>query len=278
MVKIFTMVKGEVDIVQDWVLYHGNLFGYTNLYIIDNFSLDGTYEKLLELKQKYNINIVRLPDYKKKGFYMTSFLRTLCKNEIAFPIDIDEFIVLYNKEHNNISCKRQQIIQYLDNLPQNNGIFKMKYIYSRYVNVNKNGYERAAIESTHGRFEDLGISAKTFFRSNLFIGQIDHGNHFPTNNYILSDLCLVHLHLRNLDQIKKKVYNNLKGLGHNPFDLNYLKSTILKNPSTDGFHHINKQIEILEKRFQIPIETILDSDISLEPFNLIIKNLNLNMK
>ena len=40
MTKIFTMVKGEVDIVNEWVLYHGSLFGFQNLYVIDNLSKD----------------------------------------------------------------------------------------------------------------------------------------------------------------------------------------------------------------------------------------------
>ena len=95
--KVFTMVKGENDIVEDWVLYHGHLFGFRNLYVIDNMSLDGTYESLLMLKKKYGINVTRLPNYKQKGFYMTSLLKTFCINELAFPIDIDEFIVYYNK-------------------------------------------------------------------------------------------------------------------------------------------------------------------------------------
>jgi hypothetical protein len=46
------MVKGEVDIVTDWILYHGTLFGFNNLFIIDNYSSDGTFETLLQLKKK----------------------------------------------------------------------------------------------------------------------------------------------------------------------------------------------------------------------------------
>ena len=49
MVKIFTMVKDEVDIVNDWIIYHASMFGYDNIYVIDNYSTDGTYELL----QKY---------------------------------------------------------------------------------------------------------------------------------------------------------------------------------------------------------------------------------
>ena len=34
MIKLFTMVKDENDIVEDWILYHGTIFGYDNLYIV----------------------------------------------------------------------------------------------------------------------------------------------------------------------------------------------------------------------------------------------------
>jgi hypothetical protein len=44
MTKIFTIVKDEVDIVDDWLIYHGCMFGWNNIYIIDNYSSDGTWE------------------------------------------------------------------------------------------------------------------------------------------------------------------------------------------------------------------------------------------
>jgi hypothetical protein len=117
--KVFTMVKGEVDIVKDWVLYHGHMFGYSNLYIIDNYSRDGTWETLVNLKKQYNINIMRLPDYKKKGDYMTILLRTIGRGQMVFPIDIDEFIVHYNKKNNTISCDKDSIIEHIISLKFN---------------------------------------------------------------------------------------------------------------------------------------------------------------
>ena len=50
MVKLFTIVKDEVVIVKDWIIYHGSLFGWNNIYIIDNYSTDGTYETIMDLK------------------------------------------------------------------------------------------------------------------------------------------------------------------------------------------------------------------------------------
>ena len=73
MVKIFTMVKDEVDIVREWIIYHGDIFGYSNLYIIDNYSSDGTWELLQEYKN--TIHIYRLPNYNLKGKYMTLLIQ-----------------------------------------------------------------------------------------------------------------------------------------------------------------------------------------------------------
>jgi hypothetical protein len=170
MVKILTMVKGEIDIVEDWVLYHGSIFGYNNLFIIDNYSLDGTFEKLVELKKKFNINILRLPNYKKKGEYMTILLRNYCKNNVVFPIDIDEFIVYYDKPSNSINCNKSIILNYICSLPQH-PIFKMNYIQGKILK--QDGYTQATIESKYGEYDDRGMHAKTFFRSNLFKGEID---------------------------------------------------------------------------------------------------------
>ena len=133
MTKIFTMVKGEVDIVNEWVLYHGSLFGFQNLYVIDNLSRDGTWEALVNLKKKYKINITRLPDYKKKGEYMTTMFRSFCRpGEIGIPIDIDEFIVYYDKHTNKISCDGNKIFSVLKSLPPSQ-VYKMNYILSKFI-------------------------------------------------------------------------------------------------------------------------------------------------
>jgi hypothetical protein len=272
--KVFTIVKGEVDIVEDWVIYHGHLFGFENIFVIDNLSLDGTYEKLLHLKQKYGINITRLNDYKKKGEYMTNLLRTFSKNEFGFPIDIDEFIVYYDKQNNTISCDKSKILNYIVNLRMNfpkKGIFKMNYIQSKIFN--EEGYERAAVDCKYGEYDDRGNHAKTFFYSRNFNGTIDHGNHYPCNDYVLTRLCLIHFHERNLEQMKKKIYNNIKGLGYPPFNLAVLKS-YEGDRSKAGFHHITNQVAVLENRYNIGKSLKNENDISLEPLNSLIKLIN----
>ena len=72
-VKIFTMVKNEDDIIEDWINYHGKIFGYKNLHIIDNYSNDDTYNILLKYKSK-GIHIYREHDYKIKGILLTRLI------------------------------------------------------------------------------------------------------------------------------------------------------------------------------------------------------------
>jgi len=139
-----------------------------------------------------------------------------------------------------------------------------------YINgkiLNSDGHERATVDIKYGKYSDVKSLAKTFFNSSIFKGEIDHGNHFQQNNYFLSNLCLIHFHQRNLDQIKKKVFNNVKGLGYPLFNLEELKKIQMIGYLVWGHHHVAKQIAILENNFKLDIEEKEPGDISLSPLN-----------
>lgn len=275
MIKIFTMVKDECDIIEDWILYHGNIFGYHNLYIVDNESGDGTYE-IIQKYQEKGVNVYRHPNYLEKGNIMKELINNnLCT--IAFPLDIDEFIVYYHKESNKISI--DNIVTYLhtlietDNITANNiGLYKCDYIHSKLSTPSKQGYNRAVLECTRGRYDNNRTKnmTKAFFDTRKWNGNIDHGNHFNTySEYIMSNLCLVHYHKRNLQQHKKKVINNIEGLGYNPNDLNALKQ--LENGCI-GSHHVKEMIRILENKYSINTnEPVYSTDIRLTPISNFIK-------
>jgi hypothetical protein len=249
LVKVFTMVKDEVDIIDDWVIYHGSMFGFPNIFVIDNFSTDGTYEKLLEFK-KIGVNVFREPDYRLKGEYMTRLINTHChNNDIAYPIDIDEFIVYYDRSSKNVWIDKSVITNYINQLPQNVPLFKTNYIQA--LPTNDNGFSRATVECNTGIYDDRGPVAKTFIRKRLFHNSVDHGNHIQSNDYYLTDLCLVHFHYRNIDQMKKKIYNNVHGFGYPVNDSAGLKNLLENNPCLSGFHHVKNQIEVLENQFKL---------------------------
>ena len=142
------MVKNEIDVVEYWIKYHGSIFGYNNLHIIDNHSDDGTYEKLLEY-QKEGVHVYRESNYKLKGVFMTKLIQDTNKEEaydVAIPMDIDEFIVHYDKKHNTLNPMhtREYINQIVPKTEK--GVFKMNYITSTIDSKDKYGYKNAVLE------------------------------------------------------------------------------------------------------------------------------------
>jgi hypothetical protein len=269
-IKLFTMVKDEVDIVRDWILYHGYLFGFNNLFIVDNFSTDGTFEEINKFTSS-GVNVFREANYINKGNIMTHLIKTFCNNCIAYPLDIDEFIVYYNKNDNSISTDKSYIINYITNLPLK-AVYKTNYIIA--LITNDIGYDNPIEDMVYGHYQDYGHNAKSFFNTQIFIGAIDHGNHYATNNFFLTNLCLLHYHHRNLDQMKKKINNNISGLGYNPNDINQLRALLATNAM--GFHHVSNQIAILENKYTLPTSHgSPKQDILLKPLSDLITSFNL---
>ena len=118
---VATMVKDEADIVEYWLIYYGKIFGYNNLFVIDNFSTDGTFEICKRYVGK-GVRLYREKDYKLKGEFMTYFKNNLVF-DFFFPVDIDEFIVHID---NNNKLSVQNIIKCFNQLK------KMK----KYINLN----------------------------------------------------------------------------------------------------------------------------------------------
>jgi hypothetical protein len=276
-VKLFTMVKDEIDIVEEWIQYHGTIFGFHNLHIVDNNSTDGT----LDILKKYTSNGVKLfhePDYRRKGIVMTQLINDpRCgKYDIAYPIDIDEFIVYYDKQSNTIDPNRvysymKTLLTDKNLLLQKDNIFKANFITSMISNNSATGYNKAVIEAQWGEYCDMKTMAKSFFNKHTWKGLVDHGNHCNTETYILTDLCLVHYHSRNLEQHRRKVINNLKGLGYDYLNLSVLKKVPPKSP---GIHHVRHMIRILENTYNINIDyQHKSSDIDLRPLSGFISKL-----
>jgi len=255
------MVKDEDDIVFDWVTYHGKIFGYRNLHIIDNYSSDNTYNIL---KQFNGIHLYRSPNYKLKGDYMTMLIHAKCSpHELAFPIDIDEFITYYDSDSNKISCDPDIIKRYIFSLvttpSSHSTLYKMNYIWTNVFN--SGGYARAALDCPSGTYVDYKDVAKSFFHRKFICNKIiDHGNHMHSSHYKLSKLCLIHYHCRNLSQIKKKTFNNVSGLGYRANDRESLEKM---GPNCNGWHHVSSQLAFLNNTYKLPLQMPNSSDISI---------------
>ena len=136
------------------------------------------------------------------------------------------------------------------------------------------GYKNAMIESQYGMYQDYKGQAKTFLNKKKWNGVLDHGNHYPSEEYVKSSVCLVHYHCRNKEQMIKKIENNVLGLGYPIDNLEYLKSL---PEQCSGSHHVRHMIAILENNFNIPTRkcSIESGCVCLQPIIDFVKSLNI---
>jgi hypothetical protein len=103
-VACLMMQKNERDLVGPWLEYHGNLFGFENLFVFDNGSDDikvlGTLKEYEDKGVKVNYSYSTRGDFEKKGDIISAKIKSLDKLspfDFYFPTDCDEFIVTYTE-------------------------------------------------------------------------------------------------------------------------------------------------------------------------------------
>jgi len=205
-----------------------------------------------------------------------SYLINTIACDIFIPLDIDEFIVYYDKHTNKISTNN--LISYLENLKikyNSYDIFKMNYIIPIKTNKGDNIYQ-----FTQGKIKDYKEYAKTFIKPEYkkqYI--IDHGNHMVKyTKYIVSDMYLVHYHDRNKKQLLEKIKNNIIGLGYPINEIAILENLLnLQNNhsingewanntvSIPGWHHIKDYINYYkyDKEYNNSIQTDIYNSINI---------------
>ena len=102
------MQRNEHLLLTPWVLYHGRLFGFNNLFIFDNGSDDElTKAKLRELSDKYGVFVdyskSSRSNFEQKGEIIVEKIRALEASDnydFFVPLDCDEFVCV--SEQNQI--------------------------------------------------------------------------------------------------------------------------------------------------------------------------------
>jgi hypothetical protein len=231
------MVKNEIDIIAYWLHYHGSLIGYENIFIIDNYSSDGTFEYLLNEQKKNYFFLYQLPEYKNKGFYMSQILRKVkFFYDFYIPLDTDEFLISINKNF-ELQCP-SEIISELENLRKSQNSLKFyKFYYLMNFSISELNKKNNFDLISHHQYSKTFINLNNHFDEYL---EIDHGNHMSDKKtYDFCSLCLFHFPFRKKEQLKKKTENNLLGLNYN-LNKEELSSLInlKKNYYAQGNQHI----------------------------------------
>lgn len=217
-IKCFCQARNEVDIIEDWILYHGYLFGMDNVYVLDDGSDDGT-EKVLE-KYQGRAKIVWL-DKPHRGLREKSenlgriMEKERRKADVLIPLDADEFIALPG------SCDRTRIRKSIANELswRDWGLYKFSGYYES-VPLKENDGRPVGEIVTFRRVREVYEMKKVYFRASNYVA-VGFGQHAGyVNSKIesayLSDLILIHYSVRGKQQFLKKCLNGVQGYNYDP--------------------------------------------------------------
>ena len=162
-----TMQKDEDRFLGPWLAWHGQLFGFRNLWVIDNGSTSAPVLATLAEFEARGVHVVRSfathRDYLNKGVIIGEYIRALDmlgRYELLIPSDCDEFVAL--RTDRGFSCDRDAILGSLSALYGETQVLRIPF------QLANNPFR----DDCYIWFEFF----KTFFARNTFLS-LDHGHH-----------------------------------------------------------------------------------------------------
>jgi len=222
LVKVCVLTKNEYDLIEDFILYYGSLFGFCNVHIVDNGS---THPHVLSVYEKYkplgvDVVIDKTP-LNNHGEIVTKHIKRL-KSAAKFvvPLDTDEFMFFTDGSEIN----KSKMMQYFESIPEDVSIVRFKNFYGSspeptsptYVNYK---HTRPARDITG--FYDQNWD-KIFVRASKYISSStgNHSANVSSGTKIVSDkLGLLHFHETGVFRQYERAIQAVQGRNHvNPTD------------------------------------------------------------
>jgi len=213
------MQRNEGYLLKAWVEYHGRLFAFEDLSIIDHGSESSDTIEILDWAEGLGVFVDRShckpQHYAQKGEIVSKrleFLRDSGKYDFLFPLDCDEMIVKFTDS--GVTCDRHDLHNYLSSLLED----------SKTLRIN---YQLLNVPGRPGFFYIRG-GLKTFYAADSF-GWTDHGYHLAGSRgdtgYKDTDILYAHFHNRPfaslVDNARRKIARQA-----NPDDKAALKKII----------------------------------------------------
>jgi len=205
-----TMQKDEDRFLGPWLAWHGHLFGYGNLWVIDNGSVSPQVLATLATFEALGVHVVRAyashADYLNKGVIVGEYIRALDmtgRYRLLIPSDCDEFIA--TRTDSGFTCDRAAILEALAALYSENRVLRIPF------QIANNPFR----DDCYIRFEFF----KTFFASGTFLS-LDHGHHRGQSRKSTDrrDTSLVHIHYHYPAYEQIKEIARKKWIGDEPLD------------------------------------------------------------
>lgn len=260
LVKIFCQTKDEVDMIEDFILYHGYLFGYDNLVIIDHNSTNPKVFEIYETYRQKGVHIEYEPNNEYNLSKTISFFIHKYKDTCiyAIPLDTDEYFCVEGQEYEE-RIDKASILKQLYNLPNTSSKFYYNYFC---VSQSDQNHEQPIHSVIH--FERTTHYTKVFFRAEHFCG-VDIG--FHNGQISQGEVCnasgfiQMHFHQVGCKRFSKYSYLQIVGYGYLDPSLQIeqqytaLKKFIAMHPQSLANHRTKFYIRMLLR--QLIVETTI---------------------
>jgi hypothetical protein len=184
LVDIFTFQKNEGTLLLEWGAWHGSIFGFDALHIIDHQSDDPQTILYLDLLASKGVHVMQYSGkFERKSVQLTHWMAT-SGAKFLVPIDVDEFLVLI--QNGSLVLDNNKILSTFHHLPTDGRRYRMKRIDAIYCpgnNTNnrpRSSFSRAQEMTVFQQAPPhLNCKAKTFYLRSAFL-EADQGNHHGT--------------------------------------------------------------------------------------------------
>ena len=230
-VKIFTVTKNETDLLEDFVQYHGSIFGFSNVILIDN---DSDCKVVLELYRKFRcmgVVVEKHSSYRgqSQGEAFTKYMskyRHQCKFMVG--LDTDEFIQFPGFMAKNLSSSLENLRNgfraYFSGLRGDASKFNVVTYFNSVPDPSDISYKnqkvsRPARDIVH--FSQAPAKPKKcFFRSKTFLstGNGCHKGKVSKGVEVTSKLCYVHFHSTGARRSVERARSIVSGYGYADVD------------------------------------------------------------
>lgn len=259
--KVFTLTKNEYDLIEDFLIYYGSIFGYSNIVIIDNGSTMQQVHNVYEIYKRYGVTVYH--DHRSMNDMSQIMTEYICKHksecEYVLPLDTDEFIFKVDRMHEaEYILDPDDIRRYLLSVPENYTVLRYGKFLGSIVDLSDKGYvsgkfERPARNMT--KFFDQGWD-KIIIRSDAFCS-IASGNHSCNVLYgermIAQELGLLHYHESGPKRVFERCIQSI--IGYRQFDVEMpIDAQMLLAPAFvthAGGHRVRQYLIFLKKMFII---------------------------
>lgn len=251
-VKVFCMTKNEYDLIEDFILYYGYLFGYENVILIDNIS---THPAVLEIYKKYikkGITIYYEDNYQgqNQGYIFTKYMlkyKSTC--DFLIGLDTDEFLFsIIDFNNNNEPCNREKILNVFENYKNDDTLFKINSYPSSIVDISNENYINNKMN--HPARNIIYFSENISSCENMEVPCNDTPKYFSRSNAFMESSCGNH----SVKVSNGKEVNSLLGMFHYNFT-GKRRSFERAKEVIEGYKYfstsleINTQIDILATNF-----------------------------